>query len=74
MCRYLVDEGDKAVVEFHNLLLLLVAYSMDSRVDIYLQGHQQALVDGHGRDGGQLGGPISNLGDAVGAHGPAAEA
>lgn len=74
MCRYLVDVGGKAVVEFHNLLLLLVAYSMDSGVDIYLQRHQQALVDSHGRDGGHLGVPIASPGDAAGSHGPAAEA
>lgn len=74
ICRYLVDEGGKAVVQFHNLVLLLVAYSMDSRVNIYLQRHQQALVDGHGGDWGYMGGPIADLGDAVRSHGPAAEA
>lgn len=47
---------------------------MDGRVNIYLHRHQQALVDGHGLDGGSLGGPIVGLGDAVGSHGSAAEA
>lgn len=74
ICCYLVNEGDEAVVETLNLLLLLVAYSLDSWVNIYLHRHQQVLVDGHGLDRGHLGGPIAGLGDAIGAHGSAAEA
>lgn len=74
ICRYLVDEGGKAVVQFHNLVFLLVAYSMDSRVNIYIQRRQQALVDGHCGDRGYTGGLIADLGDAVRSHGPAAEA
>lgn len=74
LCCYLVNEGGEAVVETLDLLLLLVAYSMDGRVNIHLHRHQQALVDGHGLDGACLGGPVVGLRDAVGSHGSAAEA
>lgn len=74
ICCYLINEGGKAVVEILNLLFLLVAYSLDGRVNIHLHRDQQALVDAHGLDGDCLGGPIGGLGDAVGPQGSAAEA
>lgn len=74
LCPYLVNEGGKAIVEALDLLLLLAAYGMDGRVNIYVQGYQQAPVDGHGCDRGRLGGSIADPGDAVGSRGPAAEA
>ena len=47
---HLVDEGSKAVVEGLDLLLLLLAHLLDAGVDIQVEGGQEALVDGDGRD------------------------
>lgn len=47
---HLVDEGGKFVVEGLDLLPLLCPHLLDLRVDVQLEGCQQALVDGHFMD------------------------
>ena len=47
----LVDEGGEAVVEGHDLVLLLSADGLDGGVDRQVEGGEQTLVDGDSCDG-----------------------
>lgn len=70
---HLINEWGKAVVETFDLLFFLLADGMDTRVDVYVDWRQQALVDSHSCDRHCVTSPMAHPGDGVGSHGHAAE-